>query len=279
MPGRCVSDTAMSRRRDTPPCSLALGELEPLASLLAPVLLRFFFTRIARQETVAPQRLAQRFVHLEQRTSNPMTHSAGLPRNFAAFALDVDVDRRERLRDVERLPHDHLQRRPREVLVDGTLVDGDDALAEREAHAGDAALAAAGALKYFLRLHLGERLRLLGGMRMVRTGVDVEAPELDVAHAVGREHSANGALDEALGILVAHLGRRLGPQTAWVAGVAMVDFLGPLPRRELDLVRVDDHDVVAVVDVRGPGRLGAAGQGARDLHRERAEPVPGRVDD
>ena len=61
--------------------------------------------------------------------------------------------------------------------------------------------------------------------------------------------------------------------------MATVDLLRPLAGRQLDLFRVDHDDVIAVVDVGRPGRLRAALEGARDPYRERAEPLPGRVDD
>src|SRR5947209_1887250 len=114
-----------------------------------------------------------------QRARDAVTHGAGLAGDPAAFALHVDVEPRERLRHLERLADDHLQRRAREILVDRALVDRDDALAEREPHPRDTALAAAGAVKVVLsRLHLGERLRLLCRVRVVGTGVDLEPPEL-----------------------------------------------------------------------------------------------------
>src|ERR1700735_2629403 len=110
-------------------------------------------------------------------------------------------------------------------------------------------------LKTDLLRTLEERLGILRAMRMVLAGVNVQSPELIVARAVRREHSANGFFDEALGVLGLNLARRLHPQSAGKAAVAIIEFLVELLAAEFDFLRVDDDDEIAVVDVRSPGRL------------------------
>ncbi len=116
-------------------------------------------------------------------------------------------------------------------------------------------------------------------MRMSRSRVDFQTVELDVAHAVGREHAAHGALDEALGVLVLDLPRGLDFEAARISAVTVVDFVVPLFTAEFDFVRVDHDDVIAVVDVRCPGRFVFARERTRDAHRQRSEALSGGVDD
>src|SRR6202522_2554875 len=185
---------------------LALRELEAFAGAFAAVLLRFFFARVAGEEAVAAQRFAQRFVHLEQRAGDAVAHGAGLSGRSAAGAFHVDVEARAGFGDHERLPHDLLQDRAGEVIVDRLFVDRDDALTESHPHARDGAFTTAGAEKKFCWLHaLRQRRGLLGRVRMRVADVDAETSELDVAHPVGRQHAANGALDQTFRVLRTNL--------------------------------------------------------------------------
>ena len=56
-------------------------------------------------------------------------------------------------------------------------------------------------------------------------------------------------------MLVGDLARRLHLQAAGIVAVTVVELLPPLLAAELDLLGVDHDHVVAVVDVRRPGRL------------------------
>src|ERR1700722_17690146 len=114
-------------------------------------------------------------------------------------------------------------------------------------------------LKTDLLRTLEERLGILCAVRMVLAGVNVQTAKLIVACAVGREHAANGFFDEALGMLGLNLARRLHPQSAGKAAVAIVELLIELLAAEFDFLRVDDDDEVAIVDVGGPGRLVVCG--------------------
>ena len=57
-------------------------------------------------------------------------------------------------------------------------------------------------LKTDLLRTLEERLGILRAVRMILSGVHVQTAKLIVARAVGREHAANGLLDQALGMFV-----------------------------------------------------------------------------
>src|SRR5579871_838995 len=115
--------------------SLTLAVLEAFASALAPVLLRFLFARIARQETVLTQRVLERFVDGEQRAGDAVPHRTGLPRDSAAFRLHAHVETRRAGRGLQRLANDLHQLRAGKVLFGRLAVHGDHALTERQLHA------------------------------------------------------------------------------------------------------------------------------------------------
>src|ERR1700688_894390 len=71
----------------------------------------------------------------------------------------------------------------------------------------------------------------------------------------------------------------LGLEIAHVLAVAPVELLLELLAREFDLLGIDHDDVIAVVDVRRPGRLVAAGEGTGYAHGEHAEALAGGVDE
>ena len=102
---------------------------------------------------------------------------------------------------------------------------------------------------------------------------------MHVAHAVGRQHAANGALDQTFGVFLAHFLRGLGLQAAGITAVGIINFLRPLVAAEFHFVGVEDDHMVAIVDVRGPGRLVLAGKSTGNAHRERAQALPGRIND
>ncbi len=78
---------------------------------------------------------------------------------------------------------------------------------------------------------------------------------------------------------VEHLLERAAAQAAWVAGVAVVALLLALVAGHRDLLGVDHDHEVAHVAVRRVLGLALAAQGVRDLGREPAQRLAGRVDD
>ena len=127
---------------------------------------------------------------------------------------------------------------------------------------------------------LAERVRhrLLGLVRVLGAGDDVQLLDHRTAEAVLREHAAHGLLDHPL---------RLGgeqcvvarPRDATgVAGVPIRDLLGFLATGHLDLRRVDDDDVVADVHVGREDRFVLAAEDGRDLRGQASENQAAGID-
>src|SRR5690606_19447318 len=95
-----------------------------------------------------------------------------------------------------------------------------------------------------------ERLRVLGLVRVVRPGVDLQLLGHGPAELVLRQHALDRLLEQPLGVLLQHLTEGLLPQTAGVAAVPVLERLFALVPGEGDLLGVDDDDEVAGVDVR-----------------------------
>ena len=81
------------------------------------------------------------------------------------------------------------------------------------------------------------------------------------------------------GVLVEDFARRLHPQTARIVAVAIVKLLVPLLSAQLDFFGVEHDHVVAVIDVRRPGRLVFARKRARNSHGKRSEALSRGIDD
>ena len=93
------------------------------------------------------------------------------------------------------------------------------------------------------------------------------------------EGKVDRAVRVVLGLALEHLGQRPRLDSAGVAAVAPVGLLGELVAGDPDLLRVDDDDEVAGVDVRGVLGLALAPQRVRELGREPAERLALGVDD
>ena len=124
-----------------------------------------------------------------------------------------------------------------------------------------------------------ELFRLLRRVRMVGAGIDPQIAELALAERPARQHALDGLLDDALGKLsFEDRARSALLDAADIAGVMVVDLLLALSAGQHDLVRIDDDDVVAVIDVRGEGRLVLAAQPHGDDGGEPADDQPVGVD-
>src|SRR3546814_16270407 len=93
-------------------------------------------------------------------------------------------------------------------------------------------------------------------MGMVRAGVNAQVLELATAERAARDHALDGLLDDALreaafddGACGALL------DAARITGVPVILLVGILVAGEDNLFRIDDDDVVAVLDVGGVGGL------------------------
>jgi len=114
---------------------------------------------------------------------------------------------------------------------------------------------------------------------VVLAAVHLELGQLLACEGVLGEHAADGLLDGLLGALGQQLLVGGGAQTAREARVAVGLLLDQLGAGQGNLVRVDDDDEVAGVNVRGEGRLVLAAQQDRGLGGETSEDDVGRVDD
>lgn len=152
-----------------------------------------------------------------------------------------------------------------EVVFERPVVDGDVAFTGGEAGAGAGRFAAAcGGVNCFCHgmdeaEGLGE-----GGLELVHDGqlglvvvffaaIDAQLGVDAAAEAVVRDHAADGEEDDLFRAASAEGTGGVDVVTADVAGEAVVDLVDFLFAGEDDLVRIDDDDVVAVVDVRGVG--------------------------
>src|SRR5262245_7951754 len=106
--------------------------------------------------------------------------------------------------------------------------------------------------------------RLLCRVGMIGARVDLELSEQLAAQDALGEHSAHGLRDGNLGLVLDHALERLAAEAAGRAAVANVLLLRRLAPSESYLLRVDDDDEVARVDVRRERRLVLASEHARD---------------
>src|SRR5690606_12359251 len=124
-----------------------------------------------------------------------------------------------------------------------------------------------------------ERLGLLGAVRVLRAGVDLELAQLGPTERGLGQHAAHGLLDDALRVSREQLGIALGLEATRITGVAVGDLVLTLAPGERDLVGVDDDDEVTSIDVRREGGLVLAPQQRGGLARETTEDDVGSVDD
>src|SRR5689334_2241477 len=124
-----------------------------------------------------------------------------------------------------------------------------------------------------------ERLRVLGGVRVVRPGVQLQLAQLRARDAVARHHPADRVSDDLLGARLEHLRERALLEPPVVATVAVVDLVGQLLAGDPDPGAVHHDHEVAGVDVRRVLRLSLAPQGVGDLRGQTAERLAVRIDD
>src|SRR4051812_40793687 len=87
-------------------------------------------------------------------------------------------------------------------------------------------------------------------MRMLIASIDLQLGNDATAETVLREHLLHGDLDHPLRVLLVHLPEAGGTLPARISRVANVLLLLRALGRKLDLVRVDDDDEIAAIDVR-----------------------------
>jgi len=126
-----------------------------------------------------------------------------------------------------------------------------------------------------------QRLRLLTRVPGQALLVQIDAQLLGAASAelIFRQHAQNSFANHPIGAVGAHsLGRNFF-QAAGIPAVAPVDFVLKFIAGEANLVGVDDHDVIAAIEIRRKAGLVLADQNARDLGGDPAEHLPSGVHD
>ena len=253
---------------------LTLGELEAGACAAETVLFALFLASIAGQETCGLENGAEFRVDLAEGAGDAVAQGFGLTGHAAAGAASLDVVLVDHLDQLERLLHDHLQGLAREVILEGTTVNGNLPGTGVEAGTGDGVLSFSSAVSEIA--HDDPRLNIqsfgsLGSVRVLGTGVDLELLEKLGGQAVLRQHAFDCGGDDVFRLLCQHLAQGLFLQTAGMVGVLVIHLLVELLSGNLDLIGVDNDDEVAHVHVGGEFRLVLATQTGGDLCGQAAQ--------
>src|SRR5699024_11073755 len=123
------------------------------------------------------------------------------------------------------------------------------------------------------------RLRILRGVRVLGTGVDLQLLHLGTSETILRNHTGDSLLDCTLGVGGQELGVVDALEAAGVSGVAVSALPLELRHGQRDLVGVDDDDEVTGVDIRSKGGLVLAAQEACNLRSKATEHLVSGVDD
>src|SRR6266550_8176094 len=106
---------------------------------------------------------------------------------------------------------------------------------------------------------------------MLGAGVDLQLRQLLAAEPVPRQHPAHRLAEHLRRQPVELLAQRALAKPAGIAGVAVIHLVVELVSRHRDLLRADDDDEVARVDVVCELRLALAAQAIGDLRRKAAQ--------
>src|SRR5580658_1084560 len=175
---------------------LTLRVLGPFARLMMPVLLALDLARIAGQEPGLAQCATQRLRGRDQRARDAVAYRVGLRRGASAVHTREDIVSVLGFGNLERLHHLHPRGVARKIVLEVALIDGNSARAGEKPDARDGGLAPPGCPDNVLLLcHrsfvlFGDCLRLLRGMRMLRTRVYLQLVIEAPSEAILRQHSA-----------------------------------------------------------------------------------------
>src|SRR5690606_4584739 len=104
-------------------------------------------------------------------------------------------------------------------------------------------------------------LWLLGFVRMVSTGIDAQVLHLAASKRPARNHALDCLLDHTLGeTALEDVARSALLDAAWMTGVPVILLVFVLAAGKADLVRIDDDDVVTIVNMGREGWLVLAAQ-------------------
>src|SRR3954463_15475661 len=120
------------------------------------------------------------------------------------------------------------------------------------------------------------RLRAVG---MLGTGVDLQLRDLLPGEPIFGEHALHCLAQDLLRATVELLAQRAAAQPAGITGMAVVALLVELVPSDLDLLRVDDDDEIAGVDVRRVRSLAFAAERVGNAGRQATERLALGIDD
>lgn len=109
-------------------------------------LFAFDLARVTGDEAGLAQGFSQGLIVGYQCPGDPMTDGAGLAGNASALDGDIDIELIGHVDGLQRLPDNHSAGLPSEVLIQGTVVDGDIAGALFKVDPGGGTFAASGAV-------------------------------------------------------------------------------------------------------------------------------------
>ena len=114
---------------------------------------------------------------------------------------------------------------------------------------------------------------------MLGAVVEVQRTHRVAAERAARDHALDSFFKHTFReTALEHLARGDALDAARITGVLVINFLVQLAAGEANLVRVDDDDMVAAIDVRCIDRLVLAAQDIGDNRRDAADNQPVRID-
>src|SRR5690606_1471565 len=250
-PGHCRGSCVPWARGPTQ--RSALAELLAATGLVEADLLTFHFAGIAGDEAGLLQCGLERFVGVDERAGDAVTHCACLTTFTATVDVDVEVEAFHVVGQHEGLAHDHAAGFTSEVLVDGLAVDDDLARTLFQEHAGHRSLAAAGAIVPITDHDLSldfQRFGLLSGVRMLGASIDLELLGHGVTQRTLGQHALDGLLERTTGKTLLHFLEVRFSDTARIPRVTVVLLVLRLRTGHDDIGGVDHDDIVARVNVR-----------------------------
>ena len=227
------------------------------------------------------------FVGLEKGAGDAEADRFGLAGEAAAFDVGLHIITLFAAHEDEGLLEVEEKGLEGEIVLHIASVDRDFAFAGGDVDAGDGGFPPAGAVilgsfshGLFSLFAEVENDGVLGDLFVLGAFVDVELLDHDTAEATLGDHAPNGTLEHLDRVFLEHDAGGTGAEATVVTGDVVIVLLGlRVVAGELDLLRVDDDDVVAAIDVRSVGGLVLAHEDDRDFRSEAAKGDIGGIDE
>ena len=109
-------------------------------------------------------------------------------------------------------------------------------------------------------------------MRVFATGINTQICHLLAAECTTRQHALDGGSHDPIGkFSLKYLASGTLLNAARMAGMPIINLVGPLLAGQLDFIGVDDDNIVAHIHMRGKSRLVLAAQAHCDDRRQTAQ--------